>query len=102
MQVYVGNLPSTMTEEDVRTLFETYGPLVDVHLVRDHCTGRSHGFGFVRYADAQHARNAIAAFSRPDADGRALALDVRDVFEGAYDAGATGAAILRGPEAPAD
>lgn len=102
MQVYVGDLPSTMTEEDVRTLFETFGPVEDVHVVRDHRTGRSLSFGFVRYADAQHARAAIAAFGRPAADGRSLALDVRDVIESAYDAGATGAAILRGTEAPAD
>lgn len=97
VQLYVGDLPPTMTEEDVRTLFETFGPVGDVHVVRDHQSGRSLGFGFVQYADAQHARTAIAAFDRAHAGGRALALDVRDVFESAYDAGATGAALLPKP-----
>ncbi|HEY8345908.1 MAG TPA: RNA-binding protein, partial [Symbiobacteriaceae bacterium] len=58
--IYVGNLPWSTTAEDLRALFEQYGPVENARIVTDRETGRSRGFGFVDMADEESAERAIA------------------------------------------
>ena len=69
--IYVGNLPWSATEEQVRNLFSQYGTVNSVNLVSDRETGRARGFGFVEMAEAD-APNAIQALDGSSMDGRTL------------------------------
>jgi len=62
--IYVGNLPFSATENDVRQLFEQHGAVQSVKLVNDRETGRPRGFGFVDMApsDAQKAIQHMNGF----------------------------------------
>jgi RNA recognition motif-containing protein len=70
-KLYVGNLPFNVTEDDVRQLFEQYGPVKSVSLINDRETGRPRGFGFVEMEDAG-ANAAKEALDGSDFQGRAL------------------------------
>ncbi len=69
--IYVGNLSFTATEEQVQDLFEPYGPVLSVKLIKDRETGRPRGFGFVEMGD-EDAVKAIDALNGLDFDGRNL------------------------------
>ena len=69
--IYVGNLPFSATETDVRSLFEKHGAVQSVKLVNDRETGRPRGFGFVEMSSADAAR-AIQALNGKDMGGRPL------------------------------
>ena len=62
-KIYVGNLPFTASEADVRELFEAHGTVDTVNLIEDRETGRPRGFGFVEMADDSAAQAAIAALN---------------------------------------
>jgi RNA recognition motif-containing protein len=70
-RIYVGNLPFSSTEEEVRELFEQHGPVETVDLVSDRETGRPRGFGFVQMDDADAAA-AIEALDGTSMGGRNL------------------------------
>jgi RNA recognition motif-containing protein len=70
-KIYVGNLPFTATEDQVRALFSTHGTVESVALPSDRETGRPRGFGFVEMSSADAAR-AIQAVNGQDMGGRAL------------------------------
>jgi cold-inducible RNA-binding protein len=70
--IYVGNLDFGSTEEQVRALFEPYGAIEKVTLVRDRDTGQSRGFAFVQMVNDAEAQNAIAAINGSVINGRAL------------------------------
>jgi len=70
-RLYVGNLPYSVTEDDIRTMFEEYGAVDAVDLISDRETGQSRGFGFVEMAD-DDASEAIAALNGTDYGGRSL------------------------------
>ncbi len=72
--IYVGNLPFSSTEEDIRGLFEQYGAVHSVKLVSDRETGRPRGFGFVEMDDAA-ANNAISGLNGKDLGGRPLRIN---------------------------
>lgn len=69
--IYVGNLPFSATEAEVRKLFEQYGSVQSVKMVNDRETGRPRGFGFVDMA-ASDAQKAIDATNGMDMGGRPL------------------------------
>ena len=69
--IYVGNLPWSATEEQVRNLFSQYGTVNSVNLISDRETGRARGFGFVEMAAAD-APAAIQALDGSTMDGRSL------------------------------
>lgn len=71
MKLYVGNLPYTSNEEDVRELFEEYGDVSSVQLINDRETGRPRGFGFVEMDDSG-ANKAMEALDNADYGGRNL------------------------------
>src|SRR5579863_2929879 len=70
-KIYVGNLPFSASEADVRTLFATHGTVESVSLPTDRETGRPRGFGFVEMSQADASR-AIQALNGQDLGGRPL------------------------------
>jgi RNA recognition motif-containing protein len=70
-KLYVGNLPFTATEDNVRALFTAHGSVDKVSLISDRDTGRPRGFGFVEMSNADAAR-AMQALNGTDFEGRAL------------------------------
>ena len=70
--LYVGNLPHSTTESELRTLFETHGAVERVNIVTDKETGRSKGFAFVEMSDTGEADKACLALSGTELGGRAL------------------------------
>lgn len=73
--LYVGNLPHSTTESDLRGVFEAHGAVEKVTLVTDRDTGRSRGFGFVEMTNAGEADNAITALNGTDFGGRPLTIN---------------------------
>ena len=73
--LYVGNLPHSTTEPELRNLFEAHGAVEKVSLVTDRETGRSRGFAFVEMSDAGEAEKAIAALNGTELGGRALKIN---------------------------
>ncbi len=71
-KLFVGNLPHSTTEAELRTLFEPHGKVDQVSLVTDRDTGRSRGFAFVEMSDSAEAEKAIAALNGKELGGRAL------------------------------
>ncbi|MFW5791038.1 MAG: RNA recognition motif domain-containing protein [Desulfohalobiaceae bacterium] len=69
--IYVGNIPWSATEEEVRDLFAAYGEVTSVKFINDRETGRSRGFGFVEMEE-DGAEEAIQALDGSDFGGRAL------------------------------
>ena len=72
MNIYVGNLPYTATEDELRTAFATYGDVNTVNLIIDRDTGRSKGFAFVEMADNASADSAIKGLNETAMGGRTL------------------------------
>lgn len=69
--IYVGNLPYSMTENDLKELFSEYGEVQAVKLIIDHESGRPRGFGFVEM-DKNDARMAIKDINGNEVGGRTL------------------------------
>jgi RNA recognition motif-containing protein len=72
MNIYVGNLPYTTTDEELRQLFETYGEVKSATVIMDRATGRSKGFGFVEMAQREAAQAAIDGTNNAAFSGRNL------------------------------
>src|SRR5437016_12473038 len=70
--IFVGNLPFSVTEESVRGLFERYGQVNSARIMTDRETGRSRGFAFVEMENEGEADQAITALNGYTLDGRAL------------------------------
>ncbi len=74
VSLYVGNLPFSATEEDLRTLFQPFGEVSNVNLILDRETGRPRGFGFVEMAP-EAARTAMEALNGSAMEGRPLRIN---------------------------
>ncbi len=72
MNIYVGNLSWSMTDEDLLNLFTPYGSVLSSKILKDKMTGRSKGFGFVEMSDDESARSAIAGLHETEVMGRKL------------------------------
>ena len=72
MNIYVGNLPYRITEDEIRDVFEAHGEVTSVKIIIDRDTGRSKGFGFVEMPDDDAARAAIDASNEKEVAGRPL------------------------------
>ncbi len=70
-KIYVGNLPYSANEDELRELFEHYGSVESVILITDRDTGRPRGFGFVEMEDGG-ADTAISALDGTELNGRKL------------------------------
>lgn len=74
ISIYVGNLPFTATEDEVRELFAAHGPVEEVRLMTDRDTGRARGFGFVKMP-ASAAQAAIRSLNGTNLGGRDLRIN---------------------------
>ncbi|MDZ4340644.1 MAG: RNA-binding protein [candidate division NC10 bacterium] len=76
-KVFVGNLPFTVDEQQLRALFEEGGrEVTEVKIVMDRDTGRPRGFAFVSMARQEEAQAAITALNGRDLGGRALTVNI--------------------------
>jgi RNA recognition motif-containing protein len=72
MNIYVGNLPYSITQDELRETFEAYGKVDSATLITDKFTGESKGFGFVEMPDNSEADAAIKALNEQPMKGRPL------------------------------
>jgi len=69
-KLYVGNLPFSITEDELRGVFERYGSVASVNVITDRETGRPRGFAFVEMDEANDAGEAIRGLDGSDLGGR--------------------------------
>ena len=74
-KLYVGNLPYTASEDEIRELFSRAGGVDTVNVVRDNATGRARGFAFVEMVTDADAQKAIAEINGTQMGGRTLAIN---------------------------
>ena len=75
MNIYVGNLPFSTTESELRSLFDNYESVTSATLITDRESGRSRGFGFIELSDDEEATRAIDELNGFDLDGRNLTVN---------------------------
>ncbi len=75
-KLYVGNLPFSTTEEDLRSMFSQAGNVVSVALIKDRDTGRSRGFAFVEFSSQAEAEKAVSLFNNTPLDNRNLKVNL--------------------------
>ena len=75
MNIYVGNMPYSMTDAEVKELFGAYGTVDAVRIVMDRDSGRPKGFAFVEMNTADEAKAAIEAINGSEVGGRALVVN---------------------------
>ena len=80
MNIFVGNLAFTVTEQDLRQLFEPYGAVDTTEVMTDRETSRPYGFGFVDMPERSTARAAIAGLHGMDHAGRALTVNEANLW----------------------
>ena len=71
-KLYVGSLPYSVTEDELRNLFSPYGPIESVRIITDKFTGQSKGFGFVEMANGEDAKKAVEGMNGKQLNGRNL------------------------------
>jgi RNA recognition motif-containing protein len=72
MNIYVGNLAYSTTEEDLRKAFEAFGEISSVNIIKDQYSNQSKGFGFVEMPQDAEAQAAISALNGKDVNGRTI------------------------------
>jgi RNA recognition motif-containing protein len=75
VNIFVGNLAFSATDQDLRQLFEQYGVVDKVNLITDRETGRPRGFGFVEMPDSRAAQAAITGLQGKELAGRAITVN---------------------------
>ena len=75
MNIYVGNLPYSVRDDELREAFEAFGEVRSAEVIFDRRTQRSRGYGFVEMADDAQARAAIESLNGSDFQGRELRVD---------------------------
>jgi len=75
MNIYVGNLSSDVTGDDLRQAFEAFGQVESVNVITDKFSGESRGFGFVEMPSKDEATAAIADMNGKDIKGKAVSVN---------------------------
>ncbi len=70
MNIYVGNLPYSVSEDDLKNVFGEFGEVTSVSIITDKYSGRSKGFGFVEMSTDSEASEAINSLNESDLKGR--------------------------------
>ena len=70
MNIYVGNLPYSITEDELRGVFADHGEVASVNIITDKFSGQSKGFGFVEMPNQAEAEEAIGTLNETSVKGR--------------------------------
>jgi RNA recognition motif-containing protein len=82
LNLYVGNLPFSTTEDELKEIFSEYGTINSLKIITDRETGKSRGFGFVDISD-NSGRKAISELNGAEYDNKVLTVnEARDKKEG--------------------
>lgn len=73
-KMFVGGLPFSTTDDELRELFAAHGKVASANVVRDRETGRSKGFGFVEFEDAEEGKAAEKALNGSELGGRTISV----------------------------
>jgi RNA recognition motif-containing protein len=74
--IYVGNLPYSVTNDTLESVFTKYGTVESAIVITDQQSGRSKGFGFVKMPEDDKAQEAITALNESELEGRKLIVNV--------------------------
>ena len=72
MNIYVGNLPHEVTDEELREAFEAFGQVTSVNIIKDRDSGQPRGFGFVEMPANAEGQAAISGLNGKEMKGRTL------------------------------
>ena len=72
VKLYVGNLPYSFGDNELRELFAPFGEISEANIIKDKYSGRSKGFGFVTFVEKADAEKAISEVNDKEIQGRAL------------------------------
>ena len=72
MNIYVGQLPYSVTEEELREMFLQYGEVANLNLIMDSYSGQSKGFGFIEMPNNSEADQAIKGLNKSMLNGREI------------------------------
>ena len=75
MNIFVGNLPYSLTDEELKEAFDPYGAVDSARVITDPYSGRSRGFGFVEMTDEREGEAAVQALNGKELKGRPLTVD---------------------------
>jgi RNA recognition motif-containing protein len=75
MNIYVGNLSYKVDENDLRGIFEEYGEVTSVKIIKDKYSGRSKGFAFIEMANNNEAKTAIKELNGGELDNRKVIIN---------------------------
>ena len=75
MNIYVGNLSSDATGDDIRQAFEAFGQVTSANVITDKFSGETRGFGFVEMPSKEEATAAIAGMNGKDIKGKAVSVN---------------------------
>jgi RNA recognition motif-containing protein len=75
MNIFVGSLPFSIDESDLRDSFGVYGTVTSVKIITDKFTGRSKGFGFVEMSSEEEAQKAIQELNGATVEGRTIVVN---------------------------
>jgi len=95
-KLYVGNLPFSATEDDIRAAFEQHGAVASVNVITDRETGRPRGFAFVEMEEANAAEDAVRALDGQDFGGRNIRVNEAHDRRGGGGGGGGGGGPRRG------
>ena len=75
MNIYVGNLSYKVDENDLKNIFEEYGAVTSVKIIKDKSSGKSKGFAFIEMADNSQAKTAIKELNGGELDNRKVVIN---------------------------
>ncbi|MCX6146389.1 MAG: RNA-binding protein [Candidatus Kapabacteria bacterium] len=83
IKLFVGNLPNSMTEDELASEFREFGDIQSLKIITDRETGRSRGFGFIEMAD-DDAQKAIEGLNDSEMGGRQISVSLAQEKKPAY------------------
>ena len=96
MNIYVGNIPFSTTDEDLNRIFSQYGQVHYAKVIMDRETGRSKGFAFVKFSTVEDATKATEQLNDQDLQGRKLFIKVAQPAKPRTDRGGDRGGFNRG------
>lgn len=80
-KLFVGNLPRSVDDEELKAVFEPYGSVVSSQVIKDKQTGGSRGFGFVEMESEDEAQTALKEMEKQSLQGRPLTINIARPFK---------------------